>query len=346
MIYVKPRKLQPGDTIGIVSPSWGGPASFPYVYREGIRVLTEELGFKVKEFNYTKADASFIYENPKLRAEDINDAFLDAEVKGIISSIGGDDSIRILPHINKEAIVANPKFFMGYSDTTTLLTYFNQLGLVTFNGPSVMAGFSQWSSFDDDFREHIRLFLTGDTSNYIYREFNRWTDGYLDWSNQENVGKVKPFRPCDGWRFLQGGSIVTGELFGGCIEVLEFMKGTEFWASKDFWNGKILFFETSEEKPSVENVKRMLRNYGSQGVFEKISGVLFGRARGYSDEEKVELDKGIVTIIRNEFGKPELPIISNMDFGHTDPQIILPLGIKTQIDCRNKTLKLAEPALR
>lgn len=316
------------------------------MYHEGVRVLTEELGFRVKEFKYTKAAASFIYDNPKLRAEDINNAFLDTEVKGIIASIGGDDSVRILPFINKEAVVANPKFFMGYSDTTTLLTYFNQLGLVTFYGPSVMAGCSQWSSFDDDFKKHIRLFLTGETLNYTYREFKQWTDGYLDWSNEENTGKVKPFRSSDGWRFLQGSSIAIGELFGGCLEVLEFMKGTEFWASKDFWNNKILFFETSEEKPTVENVKRMLRNYGSQGIFEKISGVLFGRARGYSDSEKIELDKGIVTIIKNEFGQSELPIISNMDFGHTDPQLILPLGIKAEIDCRNKTLKLVESALQ
>ena len=346
MNYIKPQKLQAGATIGVVSPSWGGPAVFPHIYDEGVRVLIEELGFKVKEFTYTRADAELIYRNPKLRAEDINNAFLDREVKGVIASIGGDDSVRILPDLDREAIIANPKFFMGYSDTTTLSTYLNQLGLVTFNGPSVMAGFSQWNSFGDDFKNHIRLLLTGDTTNYIYPEFNLWADGYLDWNDKENIGKVAAFQASDGWRWLQGRSIVRGTLFGGCIEVLEFMKGTDFWAPPEFWNDKILFFETSEEKPTVTNVKRMLRNYGSQGIFEKISGVLFGRARGYSNDEKKQLDDALVSVVKNEFGQPEIPIISNMDFGHTDPQIILPLGIDAEINCHDKTFMLLESALR
>ena len=113
---------------------------------------------------------------------------------------------------------------------------------------------------------------------------------------------------------FNSGKRVRGDLFGGCIEVLEFLKATDFWPPKNFWNGKILFLETSEEKPPINNVKRMLRNYGVQGVFEKISAILFGRARDYTDEEKDQLDKMIVRVVAREFGQKDLMIVSNIDF--------------------------------
>jgi muramoyltetrapeptide carboxypeptidase LdcA involved in peptidoglycan recycling len=86
----------------------------------------------------------------------------------------------------------------------------------------------------------------------------------------------------------------------------------------------------------------MLRNYGTQGIYDKVKAVLFGRARDYSEEEKKELDETLVNTIGIEFGRPDLPIISNMDFGHTDPQIILPLGIKAELNTTSKSFKLLE----
>ncbi|MCG3260347.1 MAG: LD-carboxypeptidase, partial [Candidatus Heimdallarchaeota archaeon] len=146
MKFIKPKKLQKGDTIGIISPSWGGPNFFPPIYDEGISVL-KEMGFQIKEYPTTRADPEYLYTNPELRAKDVNEAFQDEEVSAIIASIGGDDSIRSLPFIDEEVIKSNPKILMGYSDTSILLTFANQLGLVTFNGPAVMAGLSQMRNF-------------------------------------------------------------------------------------------------------------------------------------------------------------------------------------------------------
>lgn len=338
---IKPNKLQKGDTIAVVSPSWGGPSVFPHIYESGINAL-EKLGFKIKEYPSVKKDAEFNYNNPEFRAKDINDAFADSEVKAIIASIGGDDSVRILPFLDLEIIKNNPKIILGYSDTTTLNTYFNQLGLVTLNGPSIMAGFSQWDSLGEKFQEHMKTILFDNPDDYIYKPYNLYAEGYLDWSDKSNVGKTKPMTNNMGWNWLQGNSRVQGELFGGCIEVMEFMKSTKFWPNDDFWNGKILFLETSEDKPSPEQVKWMLRNYGIQGIFDKISALLIGRARDYSEDEKKELNDNILKIVRDEFGNKDIPIISNMDFGHTDPQWILPLGIKAEIDCHKKEFKLIE----
>jgi len=338
---IKPKKLQKGDTIAIISPSWGGPSVFPHVYESGITAL-ENLGLKIKEFPSARKDADFLDKNPEFRAKDINDAFADEEVKAIFVSIGGDDSVRILPFLDSENIRKNPKIIIGYSDTTTLLTYFNQLGLITLHGPAIMAGFSQWNSLGEKFQEHIKTILFENPEQYTYKPYDSYYEGYLDWSDKSNVGKVKPSSKNSGWNWLQGNTIVQGELFGGCIEVLEFMKSTKFWPNDDFWNGKILFLETSEDKPSPEQVKWMLRNYGMQGVFDKVSALLIGRARDYSEDEKTQLNDNILKIVRDEFGNKNIPIITNMDFGHTDPQWILPLGTKTEIDCHKKEFKLIE----
>ncbi len=341
----KPNRLNPGDTVAIVSPSWGGPNRFPHIYESGIKVL-QELGLKIKEYPTARMDGEYTYKHPELRAADINKAFADKEVKAIIASIGGDDSVRILPYLDKKIIKANPKIIMGYSDTTTLTTFCNQLGFVTLNGPTIMAGFSQWHAMPEQFRNHIKNTLFSQDIPLAYTPYTTYSDGYLDWSKKDNVGKCNTEKHTDGWHWLQGNGKSQGELFGGCIEVLEFMKGTEFWPDPNFWNGKILFFETSEDKPLPQSVKYMLRNYGSQGIYDKISGVLVGRARDYSPDEKKKLDEILTTVIGEEFGRPDLPIISNMDFGHTDPQYIMPLGVNAEIDCKKKIFRLLEAPLK
>lgn len=135
---------------------------------------------------------------------------------------------------------------------------------------------------------------------------------------------------------MQGEGKIQGELFGGCIEVFEMLKNTPFWPAEDFWRGKILFLETSEDKPTPDMVKCMFRNYGMQGIFDKIAALIVGRPREYSEREKTELDEKILNVIRIEFKNEKLPIVTNMDFGHTDPQWIMPLGIKAEINCQKK----------
>ncbi len=343
MRFVRPPRLKEGDTAAVLSPSKGVPSLFPDVYELGLRNLSDRFGLRVKEYPTARASIDFLYDNPKVRADDVNNAFEDEEVSAIIASIGGDESVRILPYLNRKAIRANPKILMGYSDTTTLLCFCNQLGLVTFHGPSVMKGLSQIESLSRGFVSHIRDMLFTPKARYDYQPYEEYSEGYPEWGERGNLGKVNPTQKASGWNWLQGTSVARGELFGGNIEVLEWMKGTAFWPRPDFWRGKILFFETSEEVPPPLHVERWLRNYGVQGAFDRANGLLFGRARGYSDELKKKLETVIVKVVAKEFGKPELPIVSNMDFGHTDPQLILPLGVKAEIDCQGKRFSLLQP---
>src|SRR5437870_13753551 len=233
--FVKPNRLKAGDTVAVLSPSWGGPAIFPKIYELGVRNLKANFHLQIKEYPTTRADPDLLHDNPEMRAEDVNNAFSDRKVAGIISSIGGDDSIRILPYLNKEVIRSNPKILMGYSDTTTLLSYCNQLGLVTFHGPSIMAGFSQMESSPASFATHVKEMLFHPRQNYEYRPYSTYSEGYPEFAQIENLGKVKTPRQNPGWHWLQGKSVTRGHLFGGNIEILEWLRGTNFWPANDFW---------------------------------------------------------------------------------------------------------------
>ena len=341
MKYRKPERLQPGDTVAIVSPSWGGPNEYPHVYYNGLKTL-RDFGLSVKEYPTARMKNELLWKKPWLRAKDINDAFADHEIKAVFAAIGGDDSVRILPYLDKKTIANNPKVFMGYSDTSTLHVFMNLLGNVTFYGPSVMAGFSQMKNLPADYEKHIRKILFSPTEHYEYSAYGKYCDKYLNWSDEKNVGKTIPLKKDAGWRWLQGKAKIQGELFGGCIEVLEMMKATDYWPARNFWKGKVFFLETSEDKPTVDYVGYVLRNYGMQGVFDKISGFIFSRARDYSAKEKKKLEVKIVEVIAGEFGRTDLPIVANFDVGHTDPQLILPLGVKVEIDCLEKRIALVE----
>jgi muramoyltetrapeptide carboxypeptidase LdcA involved in peptidoglycan recycling len=339
----KPTRLKRGDTIAIVALSWGGHHKFPHIVDKGIERLEKLFDLKVKRGKTLSLTEKEVYENPQKRADDLHEQLLDKNVHGIISLIGGEESSRVLKYLDKNLIKSNFKFFMGYSDTTTFHTYFNQIGLVTFNGPSIMAGLSESLKLEEDFVSYFQEFLFGSWNEFEYKKFKRYTNKYLPWNDPENLIRENTnyVENNDDWHFIQGEQTVEGELFGGCIEVLEFLKGTIFWPNIDFWNGKILFFETSEDKPPVKYVTYWLRNYGVQGVFERINGILFGRARDYTEMEKQELEVCIKKVLK-EFGKEELLVVTNMDFGHTDPQLVMPNGIKVRIHPKGKSFKLIE----
>lgn len=342
MFLRKPKRLQPGDRVAIVSLSWGGPAAYPALYELGLANLSTHFGLVPIELETARLPDSVLYRNPKLRAEDLNRAFRDPSIKAIFSSVGGYDSVRILPHVDWSAVRSNPKIMMGYSDTATTLTAANLHGLVTFYGPSVMTGVAQLKSLPRSFEEHLRAMLFADAAGYRYTPYESWSDWYPDWGDRKRIGQVNGAQPNPGWRWLQGRGVSVGRLWGGCIEVLEFLKGTDWWPERSFWNERVLFLESSEAKPSVQQIVYMLRNYGVAGVFERASALLYARPKGYSEGEKEELYKALVRVVGEEFEQPDLPIVANMDFGHTDPKLVLPLGAKLSIDCGRRELTIVE----
>jgi muramoyltetrapeptide carboxypeptidase LdcA involved in peptidoglycan recycling len=128
---------------------------------------------------------------------------------------------------------------------------------------------------------------------------------------------------------------------GGCIEVLEMLKGTQWWPKPELFQNAVLYLETSEEVPALSMVECWLRNYGSQGILNSISALLFARPCGYTPAMKEELQQIILKVLK-EVGREDLPVVANMDIGHTTPMMTLPNGCKVAVDAEKKTIEMLE----
>ena len=347
MAMIKPKKLQPGDTVAAISLSWGGPGTFPHRYDAGKRQLQDEFGLKLVETAHALRDATWLHQNPKARAEDLMSAFADPSVKAIISTIGGDDSIRILPYLNLDVIRSNPKIFMGFSDTTITHMACFKAGLGSFYGPSIMAGFAENGGMFPFMVDAVRsaLFMSAPIG-HAEPNTDGWTVEMLDWGNPENQSRRRSRIPSTGWKYLQGKGVKQGHLIGGCLEVLDFLRGTDFWPESESWQDAILFLETSEEAPPPNVLKYALRSYAAMGILKKLSGILFGRPGGNIHPHKFkEYDEVLLNVISEEEGLADLPIITHMDFGHTDPMFVLPYGVKAEINCQAQQFHILENAV-
>lgn len=342
---IKPTKLKKGDKVATVSLSWGGAGDdgIKERYKIAKKRLEENFGLEVIEMANTLKGSEYLYKNPKARAEDMMQAFSDKEVKAIFSNIGGDDTIRLLPYIDLDIIKNNPKIFMGYSDTTANHFMCYKAGLTSFYGPSILDAFAENVEMHDYTVKWIKKVLFTSEKIGEIEKSNYWTSEQLDWSNPEN-NKIKRKINCNkDYELLQGVGKVRGKLIGGCIEALEMIKGTKIWFYDKEWEDKILFLETSEDKSSPDCIKYWLRNYGAMGIFDKIKGIIVGKpmAEAYYEEYKREYIK----VIRDEFGKDNIPILYNMNFGHTAPMCILPYGVEAEIDCEGTKFTILESAV-
>ncbi len=343
---IKPKKLQPGDKVASISLSWGGPGTFPHRYEIGKQQLQNEFGLNVVETPHALRDEAWLHKNPQARADDLMQAFADPTVKAIISTIGGDDSIRLFPYLDLNVIRKNPKIYMGYSDATTTHMACFKAGLVSFYGPTIMAEFAENGGILPYVAKSVRKTLFSSAAVGIVEPANGWTVEMLDWAAPENQSRKRTLTPSGGWKYLQGSGMHRGHLMGGCLDVLEFLRGTDLWPDPSAWRGAILFLETSEDAPPPGALKYALRSYASMGILKKLSGILLGRPGGIVPLNKFkEYDEVLRLVVTEEEGLFELPIVTHMDFGHTDPKFILPYGVEAQIDCEKQQFTILENAV-
>ena len=243
----------------------------------------------------TLKGSKYLYNHSEKRAQDLMDAFQDKEVKAIISMIGGDDTVRLIPYINYDIIKKNPKIFMGYSDTTANHFMLYKAGITSYYGPAILSEFAENGAMHEYTKEHIlQALFTND--DIVIEPSPKWTCDSIDWTD---LSKDEDFRKMEnekhGFEVLQGEVSFEGELLGGCIEVLEMIVGTEIWPKTDGWKGKILFLETSEDKPSPDQVACDLRHLVALGIIDNINGIIVGKPNEeiYYEEYKKILKKVI-----------------------------------------------------
>lgn len=345
-MHLKPQHLKKDDTVCAVTLSRWWPGAIPDRYQIGKKQLEEEFGIKIIEWSHTMKPSDWIYLHPEARAQDLMDALKNPQIKAIISSIWGEESIRILPYIDFDIIKNNPKIFMWFSDTTIIHFMFQKAWVVSFYGPSMMAGFAEnWGMFKYMVESVRKVLFSQETIWEILPNKDWWTSEFLTRDKAENQNKKRELLTNDWRRRLQGKWIHNWKLIGWCIDVFPFIQGTEIWPSVTEWKDKILILETSEEKMSTNTFERIIRNLGSQWILSQISGILLGRSQyDYVNKIQINYDEALLKIVNKELGLDALPIVTNMDFWHTDPMFVLPLWCKAQIDCNNQKFIITENA--
>ncbi len=345
-MYLKPKHLEKDDIACTVSLSRWWPGTIPDRYNIGKKQLEEEFWIKVMEWNHTMKSSDWIYLHPEARANDFMDALKNPDIKAIISTIWWDESIRILPYIDLDIIKNNPKIFMWFSDTTISHFMFQKAWVVSFYGPSIMAGFAEnWGMFKYMIESVKKTLFSSDVIWEILPNKDWWTSEFLPRDKSENQEKKRELLPSEWRRRLQGKWIHNWRLIGWCIDVFPFMQGTEIWPSMNEWKDKILILETSEEKMSTDTFERVIRNLGSQWILSQISAILLGRSQyDHIDKKQINYDDYLLKIIDWELWLHTLPIVTNMDFWHTDPMFVLPLWCNAQIDCDNQKFIITENA--
>ena len=342
---IKPERLRPGDKVAIVSLSSGmlGEDKFIHKYHIAKERLERDYGLEVVVMPNALKGIDYLYRHPEARARDLMDAFRDSTIKAIFCAIGGDDTIRLLPYIDFEVLRSNPKIFTGFSDITTTHMMMRRAGLVSYYGLSVLCNLSEYVAINEYTREAMEktLFHPQPTLDIPASEFCSYESDKV-WWDEANVNTPIPRFPNSGYEILQGSAAVTGELLGGCIDVFPELMGTILWPKAEEWDGKLLLIETSECNMDPILLSWFLRGMAAQGIFDRIHGVIVGKP-AFAD--KYEPYKEVLKqIIGFEAGRPDLPILCNVNVGHAYPIGVFPLGLRYEIDCEKKTLRLLEPA--
>lgn len=346
------KKLRKGDKVAIVSLSSGmlGEAFCSHNIEIGVKRL-REYGLEPSFMPNSLKGIEYLKANPKARAKDLKDAFMDDSIAGIICAIGGDDTYRLLPYLLEDeefidAVHKSPKLFTGFSDTTINHLMFYKLGLSTYYGPNFICDLAEIS---DEMLPYSKKAFESYIEGNEYREITSseiWYQERTDFS-KEAVGTERiSHREEHGFELLQGKECFEGRLLGGCLESLyDILTTTRYEDEKavcekyglfpdiEEWKGKILFIETCEEKPVPEQFEKEVAMIKKKGVFDVVSGVLVGKPQ---DEEYYEEYKNILVKVVNN---PDLPIVYNVNFGHATPRCTLQYGAMARVDMRRKIIK-------
>jgi muramoyltetrapeptide carboxypeptidase len=308
-----PAALAPGDTVALVSPS---SATSERLNLQLAQEAMQALGFKVKTGEHYASRYGHLAGSDAARAGDLNAMFADDEVKAIICVRGGSGAARLLPLLDYDAIRANPKVLLGYSDITALHNaILAQAGLVTFHGP---IGAGSWNRFNvDQFR---RVF------------FDRALMQYRNPSDAGDELVPRKHRTLT----ITGGK-ARGELIGGNLTVLTGLAGSPYLP--DF-RGKILFLEDVSEAPY--RIDRMLTTLKLMGALDAIAGFVFGECTDCGPGEgygSLTLDQ-----IFDDHIKPlGIPAYRGAMIGHIREQFIVPVGGKVELDADAGTFRMLEP---
>ena len=309
MSFVYPNKLQAGDEVRVISPS----RSLSIISEETRSVANErfnELGLKLSFGKHVEEIDDFNSSSVDSRLEDLHEAFGDPNVKGILTVVGGFNSNQILRGIDWKLIKANPKVFCGFSDITALNnSILAKTGLVTYSGIHYST-FGMQKHFDY-LLEHFKKAVMSNEPIDI-RPSKEWTDD-LWFLNQENRELISN----EGWLIIHEGQ-AQGSIRGGNLCTFNLLQGTEYMPELD---NTILFLEDDEES-LPHHFDRDLVSLIQQPNFSGVKAIVIGR---FQKASKMTNDL-LLQMIESKKELKDIPVVANVDFGHTNTIITYPVG--------------------
>ena len=314
---VKPRSLKIGDKVAVIAPS---SATDMKSVENGEKRI-KALGLNPVMFPTCYRNYGHLSGTDEERAQDVNDAFMDESIKGIICLRGGYGTPRILDLLNYEAITSNPKVFVGFSDITALHTAFNQIcNMVTFHGPMATSNFAKVINDKVEF-EHYSC------ESLVKNIFISEPIGFFINPKDEELKSL-----CKGK--------AEGLLTGGNLTLLTSTLGSKYEINT---KNKILFIEEVGEP--IYKIDRMLTSLALAGKFGDCSGIIFGTFTNCERETKAYeggLDLPLQEVFVNTLLRYKKPIILNFKAGHNFPQPTMALGTNVIIDADLKQVIFTE----
>ena len=335
------QKLKKDDKVAILSPSFAAPGKWPHVYELGLRRIREVFGLDPVEFPATKKLGA----SKEERSRDLINAFEKPEIKAVITSLGGDDQITYVKNLPVEPFIKNPKPFFGYSDNTHLANFLWLNGIPSFYGEALFTQFAMQKNMDEYTVEYLKHALFGQGEVEL-RPSDVRNDMNLNWDDPTTLDTKRVYEQNEGW-FWDGKRNAEGITWGGCLEVIDDLLRCEIQipSLEDFKN-IVLITETSEDMPESEYVFSVYRALGERGILERVKAVLVGRPKAWEynkrnseskkEEYRIKQRETILKSIR--MYNTSIPVVQNLDFGHTDPQIALPYGKKVRVDSDSRKI--------
>lgn len=342
--FVSIPKLKSGDQVSIISPSADLAGRWPWVLDLGLKRLRDNFNLVPKEYPTTRS----INNSLEDRARDIEAAFKDKDTKAVIATIGGQDQIKLLKFLNPKVFKENPKLFFGFSDNTHFGNYLWNLGVPSYYGGCILTQFAFEQGMQDFTLKYLKHALFDEKEVELTRSgvFNDETN---DWSKKETLKNPRRMEANEKWHW-DGSQSAEGILWGGCLESMVVQSSSQIYMPRDEdLEGTVLFIESADGNTRPWIAEYVLTGFGERGWFDKFNAVLVGRPKAWeldlkiSAKEKAKYRKEqremILSVVR-EYNKT-IPVIQNLDFGHTDPQAVLPKGKQVRIESEDKKIFLS-----
>ena len=331
-----PPKAAPGDKVAVLSPSFAAPGVAPEVHEQAMTRLAEVTGLVPVEYPTTRRVGASAQD----RARDLNAAFADPEIRAVLATIGGEDQITVVPHLDPDAVRADPKPCLGYSDNTNLLSWLWTHGVAGFYGGSTQVHLGPGPAVDEVHARSLRAaLLTGERLEVT--EPGESEDIGRDWNDPAALSEYGEREPTEPWTWAGPSRSVTGPTWGGCAEVVQWILAAgRFPADPAVLEGGVLLLETSEELIPAREFGWILRSLGERGLLAAVDAVLVARPPTSSFEVQPSVDQRAarraeqreVALEVVQHYNPDAVVVVGIPFGHTRPQWILPYGGTVTVD--------------